>query len=526
MQTIWYTFWAARPLKPMPVGEQYNIKDDNTIVVNGVVYKATSGMVPMSVPVAPVLTKEIACTTNSFYNSRKAPKGLLAFRQMGSEKVFGMGVAIKTDQFGVVILTARHVFDKFVEDVEIVGNTSAITLPKREVVCSGEVRENDFYLFKPAGVEILTFLSRIGVSAATAVKPFNSKKMVTVYGYDYSHGNQTLIYSTGITDSRAEQDLGDYTYHYANTLDGFSGTPLYDRHQNVIGIHVGGHRAKENKNLYIGNFWLCLGVSRETDIDPEELAIVDEPLEKWYRRRTLNFKGKKISYQMSDSQIYYFEDDTQGVHYGDVTEFLVDNYGSITRENEGASVSFLPDFQDGLRDQPKLAQKTVLTGGTQALPSNKKNKKPKKSAINSSKSEVGSQKELCQDSVKQVKFVLPKQEKLIPVLTNTGSPDQISRQSSTPSDSSRQDFTVSVVRLSRREDKVFNGVAHTRLWNRLLIKSTQEERTFHQRHLLLYVLGLRERSPSPRPERLVRDYLINYVTPLMASSSTPEVKNL
>nr|UHS71648.1 MAG: polyprotein P2ab [Sobemovirus sp.] len=193
------------------------------------------------------------------------PKSYVLLKLHG--QVIGAGSRVVID--GVdYLLTAYHVWDR--EPDALSKNGKEVSLPKVEATYYSSDKDMDFSLVQlPLGI-----WSNLGVQSAR-VKPLSTRASVTLYG---GSASQELISSFG----RATCVDGVNIHHHASTNRAWSGSPLYDSRNCVVGVHLGfGELGQYNRASNIGFIARILS-SQETM--PPDLNFVEITEDELYDR--------------------------------------------------------------------------------------------------------------------------------------------------------------------------------------------------------------------------------------------------
>jgi hypothetical protein len=291
--------------------------------------------------------------------------------------------------------------------------------------------------------------------------------------------------------------------HSISTDHSWSGSPLVVG-KGVVGIHTGAWPSRD-VNEGTSPFWIHTGKSLETPHDVKNLAYVEDLPQGDYVdfefstskythtvRRVGKF-AKVINSEKLDADIHWSLED-------DIAEFFTES----AINNEKSATVF-----------PKPATASpVKSMKTSSLPGNIKQKKILKVVLASNTKEESKDKVALANKPKPPKFSSQQQRKG-KVLHSGVSPKKVPQPSSSLSPSKPKDIVVKMVLMSRKQEKLYNGIIHTRKFQQCLRNGTDAENSQLRRSLLAYVT-----SPTPSTGNPVQDFLGIHCRPRMETSST------
>jgi hypothetical protein len=497
--------WSDVNIKGVPM--LYN-KLTKEFVVKPVVQQPVKGDVGVEMAVP---TSE-EWLVNPEQPDRTSVPGVLSIRDYKGH-VRGMAACIKYNG-NVYLQTAAHVWDLVVNklDLDVILEHNGASYKLKEVNYAvhtfSPTAELDFIWISLPQV----LWSRLEVKALR-LKPLFSSKKVTTYGYTAEGFVTTMGRAT------AHPSEWGRLAHYATTYEGFSGAPLLVG-GNVVGVHTGFNKVEGFNLATVPALMLVSGSETESEL-LGDMSWVDElPKGKWKKARFSTHTHEfEVTYvgrfarldKYEGNEHFTFQDSLDEYADYDLRRHVVDRgdydndhsyYNSKSErrrrynnrgeaavdEDDAPSRAETPvevikkdakqDFQN--RDQqtlcPKISKNSEKSGG--------KGGKPIPKVLVSSKSEPA----ISKTSPKRPKGAdLSKPHRKSDVVLQSGTiPVGQQQLSDEVSSSKPRDITVSRVLLTRKQEKLYNSICHTRKFQQVLRTLTSDQALALRRRALEY----------------------------------------
>jgi len=254
-------------------------------------------------------------------------------------------------------------------------------------------------------------------------------------------------------------------------------------------------------------FWIHTGKELETPHDVKNLSWVQDLPEgnhvdfefstgKYIHTvRRVGKMAKLISSEKQDTDIGWTLDDDIDEFCMETPEIKVEVFeeSKFLPPATASPESFIKTFSLNGGINKKKTLKVVLASGTKEQSSGKKDLESKRKQLKS----------------------LSEQPRKGKVLQSGASPQRGPPPSSGHSPSRPQDIVVKMVLMSRKQEKLYNGITHTRKFQQCLRNGTNEEKSQLRKSLLAFVT-----SPAPLTGNPVQDFLGLHCQPRTAQSST------
>jgi hypothetical protein len=428
------------------------------------------------------------------------------------------GMASRIDFKGrSVMQTADHVYAAMCQEkdlyIEHKGKQLPFVLKDWKILLQSPAPFLDLVLL----AEPTAFFSNLGVKSLKT-KVLNPFKMVSLHGY--SEGEVEITYG-----SVHQTDKAFIFNHKCSTKSGFSGTPIF-QDGSVVGIHTGADVLK-GENFGTSCFWLETN-SKESDNEHanKNIFVRDFPegtkTQKSYYR--VGSKGYAIENYNRDIKVSFdtnmdnwYDDDLWDLDLRYESDFLgqviaTSPAQNIVAKEEGVGNSSAQQGS-GLRNPKKnisgvpnrsSAKKKIRHSRSSGNVEDTKLKKEKSFRVVSDSKKLVNARTLRMEE--ELKAIRNRLEQLVPSERHLQSgiiPPAMQEQSIDLYCFSAQDLTLSRLAITRKQEKLYNKICHTRRYQQALKGRSLEDAQRLRKKTLEYVMC----SSTVLKENPLQDFL-------------------
>jgi len=444
--------------------------DGFTVLVDTNTGEVVPGSMAQEIPVLETITKNVkemaqpgsaSHVFNPLSPAFTSVPGLTSIRNHQGA-VLGMGFFI-TYKSQKVLCTAYHVWIQATKfSLSLEHQNRVVSPTKWKVVMVSGVEEFDIVMVHLHP----DIVSNLGAKTLKCIVPKENQSF-SVYGYEKG----------AFSSSKGQVNFKDMIFghglHNASTIPGWSGSPLVAHDGKVIGMHTG---AGEKFNTFIEPFWLLINNEETSDYHAQRYV------------KKFDFDSNDTEAALAD-RLNYLDDryDTYESSYMDQQGFYTTtNVGksykvrSVIREDPKLTYGYdwnedtaVFDYDSAVEKyNRKIVNETSFQMESKAASSTssslqKKNRQSQKKAVASKELDVSSPLEAIQKESKKPKPVVKRQSNdLVSLISDI--PPSTQTQNLDLSLSKPEDTNVFIVRLTRKQEKLYNRICHSRKFQQAL----------------------------------------------------------
>jgi len=302
--------------------------------------------------------------------------------------------------------------------------------------------------------------------------------------------------------ARIEQTVS--SFHKLSTLPSFSGSPLMIG-EKVVGFHTGANPSLAYNKATVP-FWISTNTQLETPNNVKNLTYVDElpegPFTDFtYSTGKYSYKIRRVGRMAKFVEISKEDTDVNWTTEDDIEEFFYESVFSQVKPLDFHKPSLQPSrpFMTMLKLSGKKTPKEVL----------RRESGLNTKVMSADKGLLGKRKVLPKRFLKQGDSTLRLQSGVIQIDQQTQNDDLCS--------SKPRDIIVKMVIMTRKQDKLYNSITHTRQFQKFFRNGTDVVKSQLRRSLLAYIM-----SPAPLTGNPVQDFLGQHC-PMTTQVSCPPI---